>query len=308
MKEVTPLRGSQYVSQSQTTHTVTVGQNGVITGQGSMGVIAVDDGGNSTCVVTRQGHEIYPSVKGLSGVRNISSVSGKYDFIVDYKGEKYVMGDLAKYDCAIPLEMNSNTKQHLFFDLSVLVSIHKYGFSRNFVIVSVPIRMHNDIEKNGRINRLKGTHTLTVNNITKTFIIEDIKVAPETASAFWVKKYSGTSRYIDIGSRTIGYATTVYENDITRFIDSESGTFFAMGIQSLDEHYTPTGLADYIYGKLSKIFKPDDTVYLLGGGALDTALVTRLSEYFPKLEVMENPRMVNALGMYELGKNAYGIH
>lgn len=308
MKEVTPHSVSQHMSQSQTVSRVSIGQQGVNIRQDSIGVIAVDDGGNSTCVVTKKGVEIYPSVKGIYGVRNISEVSGKYDFIVEYEGEKYVMGDLAKYDCALPLEMNSETKQHLFFDLSVLVSIHQYGYDQNYLIVSVPIRMHTNEEKKGRVNRLKGEHTLTVNGVRKTITITEVRVAPETAVAFWTKRFKGKNRYIDIGSRTVGYATTVFEEGVTRFIDSESGTFFSMGIQALDEHYTPEGLGEYIYGKLSKIFKGNDKIYLLGGGALDTKLVARLQSYYPCLEVLENPRNVNALGMYELGRAAYGIH
>jgi len=65
----------------------------------SSGLISVDDGGSSTCVVTRNGQERFPSVKGLYGNRTLTDVSGKYDYIVDYKGERYVMGALAKYDC-----------------------------------------------------------------------------------------------------------------------------------------------------------------------------------------------------------------
>lgn len=276
--------------------------------QGSIGVIAVDDGGYSTGVVTRERQEMFPSVKGRYGVRNITEVKGKYDFIVEYNGEKYVMGDLAKYDCAIPLEMHSETKQHLFFDLSTLVAIHQYGYDQNLLMISVPIRMHNNKEKLGRIRRLKGEHTVIVNGRTRTFNITDVKVAPESAVAFWNKKVEGVSRYIDIGSRTIGYATTIFENGVTRFIDSESGTIFAKGISALGEQYTPEGLGEYIYGTLSKIFKPDDIVYLLGGGSLDKKLVQVLRTYYPKAIVMENPQMANALGMYVLGRNAYGLH
>lgn len=274
----------------------------------STGLIAVDDGGSSTCVITKDKAEMFPSVKGDYGNRNISTVTGKYDFIVEYKGEKFVMGELAQHDCAIPLEMNSDTKQHLFFDLSVLVSIHQYGYLNNYLIVSVPIRMHNDSEKEGRIKRLKGSHTIKVNGETKTFIISDAKVAPETATAFWVKKRTGKTRYIDIGSRTIGYATTVFENGVTRFIDSESDTLFSMGIQALEDNFNSKSLADYIHGKVSKIFRKDDEIYLLGGGALDKVLVERLQSYYPTSKVMDDPRMVNARGMYELGRTAYGVY
>jgi hypothetical protein len=68
----------------------------------SSGLIVVDDGGSSTCVITKNGREQFPSVKGFYGNRNLTEANGKYDYIVDYKGQRYVMGTLAKYDCKYP--------------------------------------------------------------------------------------------------------------------------------------------------------------------------------------------------------------
>lgn len=271
-----------------------------------MGTVAIDDGGSSTCVVLRDRIEKFPSVKGFYGKeRNLTSAQGKYDFVVEYQGERYVAGSLAKYDCALPLQMNTKSKQHLFYDLSVLIAIHQYGYADNHLVVSVPIKMHNTDEKNGRLDRLKGQHTIKVNGYTKTFNISDVRIAPETASAYWINEPKGKSRYIDIGSRTIGYATTVNEDGINRYIDTESGTFWGKGLEALDNQYDPKGLADFICGNLIKSWDRDDSVYLLGGGALDSDLVEQIQNYFPNAVVMDNPQMSNALGMYELGKIAF---
>lgn len=271
------------------------------------GLISVDDGGNSTCVVTKNGQEKFPSVKGLYGNRTLTDAKGKYDYIVEYKGEKYVMGTLAKYDCRYPIQMHTKSKQHIFFDLSVLVSIHQFGFATNYLVTSVPISMHNEKEKFGRIARLLGEHTIVVNGKSKTFNVMDVKVAPETAVAFWLKEPQGKSRYIDLGSRTIGYATTIHEDGLTRFIDTESGTFLGKGLEALNDDYDQNALADLICGKLMIDWKDSDNVYLLGGGALDEKLVASIKEYFPKSEVLDNPQMANATGMYLLGRVAYDI-
>jgi plasmid segregation protein ParM len=271
------------------------------------GVIAIDNGGNSTCVVTKHGQEKFPSVKGLYGNRTLTDVSGKYDYIVDYKGEKYVMGTLAKYDCKYPLQMHTDTKQHLFFDLSLLVAIHQFGFSSNHVVVSVPISMHSEDEKRGLIERLIGEHSITVNGHRKSFIIMDLKVAPETAVAFWINEPEGKARYIDLGSRTIGYATTVYEDGTTRFIDTESGTFKGKGLEALADDYDQQALADFICGRLVAMWNRNDNIYLLGGGALDNKLVESISYYFPNSMVIKNPQMANAMGMYLLGRVAYDM-
>lgn len=271
------------------------------------GLISIDDGGNSTCVVTKNGKEKFPSVKGLYGNRTLTDVTGKYDYIVEYKGEKYVMGTLAKYDCKYPLQMHTKTKQHLFFDLSILVAIHQFGYPVNYLVTSVPISMHNENEKTGRIERLMGEHTIVVNGISKTFNIMDVKVAPETAVAFWLREPEGKSRYIDLGSRTIGYATTIYEDGVTRFIDTESGTLKGKGLEALGDDYNQKALADYICGRLLVDWKINDNIHLLGGGALDEELVSSIKEYFPKAVVLDNPQMANATGMYLLGRLAYDL-
>lgn len=269
------------------------------------GVISVDDGGNSTCVVTKDCTEMFPSVKGHYGERNLTSATGKYDFIVEYKGEKYVMGTLAKYDCDMPIQMHTNSKQNDYFDMSVLVAIHQYGYMSNNLVVSVPIKMHNTEEKNGRISRLKGSHTITVNGERKTFVINDVRVAPESAVAYWIEEPQGKVRFLDIGSRTIGYATTLSEYGDLRFIDTDSGTIFGKGVEALGDAYNPRGLADFICGRLSKSWGEKDKVYLLGGGALDDTLVGYIKSYFSNAEVMRNPKMANAIGMYNLGRVAF---
>ena len=167
--------------------------------------------------------------------------------------------------------------------------------------------MHNENEKEGRILRLKGKHTIKVNGVTKTFEIEDVKVAPESAVSFWINEPKGKSRYIDLGSRTIGYATTLHEDDVTRFIDAESGCWEGKGIEALADSYDQQALADYICGRLLSMWSPDDKISLLGGGALDEKLVEAIIRYFPNAAVMKNPQMSNALGMYMLGRFVYGL-
>lgn len=273
----------------------------------SKGVIAIDDGGYSTCIVTKDKQDKFPSVKGLYGNRTLTELTGRHDFVATYKGVKYVMGTLAKYDCKMPLQMHTDSKQNDFFDLSILVAIHQYGYGINYLVTSVPIGMHNEDEKNGRIKRLIGDHTITVNNIAKSFKIEDCKVAPESAVAYWIGEPEGKNRYIDLGSRTIGYATTLNEDGINRFIDTESGTFNGKGLEALSDDYDQQALADYICGRLMSMWKNRDNVYILGGGALDKELVKGITSYFPKAVVMDNPQMANAIGMYTLGRIAYDI-
>lgn len=273
----------------------------------SSGVISIDDGGSSTCVVTKDVSEQFPSVKGLYGKRTLTELHGKDDYIVEYEGKVYAMGSLAKYDCKYPIQMHSNSKQNLFFDLSVLVAIHQYGYTNNYVIVDVPITMHSEKEKFGRIGRLLGEKRITVNGIEKKFNIMDVKVAPETAVAFWIRQPEGKSRYLDLGSRTIGFATALKEGENVRFIDTESGTINGKGLEALGDDYEPKALADLVCGRLLSVWNAKDKVNLIGGGALDDELVNSIKEHFPNLVIVDDPKMANAKGMYLLGRVVYGI-
>lgn len=273
----------------------------------SKGVIAIDNGGSSTCVITSKIFENFPSVKGLYGNRTLTDIYEKHDYIVEYKGEKYVMGTLAKYDCKYPLQMHSDTKQNIFFDLSVLVALHQFGYKENYLLVSVPISMHTDEEKYGVIDRLLGTHEIRVNEVMKRVTVADVKIAPETAVAFWVHEPEGKTRFIDLGSRTVGYATTIFEDGINRFIDTESGVFKGKGLEALDSEYNHQALSDYVCGKLLAIWDKDDTVFLLGGGANDRSLVASIRGYFNNVKILNSPTMANAIGMYRLGVYSYGM-
>lgn len=270
------------------------------------GLIAVDNGGHSTCIATKGVREKFLSVKGYCGEMPITNKHLKHSFIVNYLGQMYSMANHAKYDCALPLKVFTDSKQHDFFTLSVLVAIHQYGYSSNYCVISVPINIMNEDERNGLESILKRSHTITVNGEQKTFAITDLKIVPESASAFWCNQPKGKSNFIDIGSRTIGYSSVINNQDGVRFLNTESGVF-KKGIELLGDNYNSKALAEFLHGNLSRIWNKNDKVYLLGGGALDANLVTCIKEHFPNSEVMEEADMANVNGMYSIGRILYGM-
>jgi len=276
----------------------------------TVGILGIDNGGSSTCVVTKNHYEWFPSVKSLYGERTLTVPKGNKDYVIEYKNEKYIGGFLAKYDSAMPLQFHSESKQNLFFDLSILIAIHQFGYLDNYVVTCCPVSMHNDSEKLGIRNRLVGSHTIKVNGITRTFRISDLKVVPEGAAAFWTFEPAKISRFLDIGSRTVNFVSVMNENGVTRYLDTQSGTFFGQGIEALDGNYNPKGLADFLAGRLfAKKWKSDDEqIYVLGGGANDDLLVESLREHFPHINVLDDPVMANAKGLYVLAKHAYQMN
>lgn len=275
----------------------------------SVGVLACDDGGFSTTSVTKNVMDSFPSVKSVYGNnRNLTTITGRHDFIIEYGQEKVVAGTLAKFDSSLPIQWHGKSKAHLFFDLSVLLSVFLYGYIDTYLAVSVPIDQHNETEKKLRIDRLKGSHTMTVNGKTKSFYISDVIVTPESASAYWIDEPYGLTRYIDLGSRTVNFSSTYKEGDNTRYIDTQSGTFYK-GIEALGDNFNAKALADYISGRLfAKGWEETDTVNILGGGALIPELVDQIKLYFPKAQVMDKPLYANAIGMYNLARHAFQMN
>lgn len=271
----------------------------------SKGIISIDNGGYSTCIVTANTSKIIPSAKGLYHDRKLKSVHGEHDFDVIIDGKRYFAGTLA-VESELPLEMHTHSKQQDFFDISTLLAIHQYGYLENFLITPVPIFMHNEEEKNGIIERLKKEWNVTVNGVEKQFIISDVKVAPETVSAFWVVRPHGKVRWVDWGSRTIGYGTTLNDGRSMKFLDKESGTFENKGLEALKTS-TPQALVDYVCGKLTAKWKQNDTVFHIGGGALNRSIIQYFTNYFPKSQVHKNPQMALAEGMYALSKGVFKI-
>jgi len=272
----------------------------------SVGIVSVDDGGFSTCIVTKDKMDKIPSVKGNYGKdRNLTTITGKHDFIIEYKDKVYCAGTLAQFDCELPIKWFGKSKAHTFFDLSVLLSCFLYGYIESYVAVSVPVDNHTPEEKKLRTERLIGSHTMTVNGVTKTFYIADVIVTPECASAYWVNEPQDLTRYLDFGSRTTNFSSTLNDGESVRYISTQSGSFYK-GTEQQGENFNAKDLVDFVCGRLfAKGWEENDIVHILGGGALISEIVESVKVYFPKARVMENPSMANAIGMYNLARYAF---
>jgi hypothetical protein len=270
------------------------------------GVIAIDNGGYSTGVVTSSLQKMFPSAKGEYVEMNMEPTLGQYDYIVELNGRKYLAGSIVQYECDYPLQMHTESKQNLFYDLSILIACHQFGYNTNYVMTCVPISFFTKEEKEGIINRLKGNWVLTVNNQTKSFTIADVKVAPETVTAFWNKKPEGLVRWMDWGSRDLNFGTTLNDGEKMRFINKDSDTFHGKGLEA-----TPTKdyqmLSDFVAGRLLAKWNPKDKVIHVGGGARNQQIIDSFSKHFPNSEVHEQPQLAVAKGLYFLGKEIYDL-
>lgn len=268
--------------------------------------LAIDNGGYSTCVREGNNFHVLPSAKGMYKEMNLRSKHGDFDYILEVEGKKYMMGTLA-VESKFPLEMYTDSKANMFYELSVLLAVFLYGKKDNVIMVSVPISRHNEEEKEIIKRRLEKKWEVVVNGKKKAFEISKVLVAPETVSAFWVDTPRGKTRWVDWGSRTVGYGTTINNSNEMKFINKESGTFEkeGMGAKSVEREEVEY-LAEYVAGKLLALWDREDRVINIGGGLFKGDIVKFMKGYFPNSGTVNNPQTYLVDGMYKLGLEVLG--
>ena len=265
-------------------------------------ILGIDAGNYETKVATQESVHKFRSLLGEWRERNFNSTYGN-DMEFVYEGRKGLAGDIVQYECDFIRERFGDTKAHEDAKLRILLAIHQFSDDKeNDIVVGQPIKTHTPDQKEAIKLMLKGSHTLSVNGITKTFNISNIEVAPEGAIAYWA--YEGLEqhiRFIDIGSGTINLAS-VHKG---RFVDRDSFTieYGVNSVKALDIN----SLGAAIIAESSKRWKPNDVVRVCGGAAEEVA--KSLTSHYKNCEVIKpwdlHPVYTNAIGCFELARVLY---
>ena len=271
------------------------------------GIIAVDNGGHYTKVFSESMEEPISlssrKAYGHDRLRTKSNYeSGTYRLV--YKDEIYFMGTLMEEGEG---EMTSftTTKTTDYFVLSVLQACALYGYDVNKVVTCTPFSRFTDSEEDGIVRALLGEHEIEINDVTYNFAIDDVVVTPEVTPAFFNEMPEGKVHCLDIGSRTIWYATTMFDGENFRIIEKETGTLERKGL----DQYKPNNLKSYASmtaNELLRHWNPTEPVVIFGGGVdFYPEIATELQAFFPELTVGDNPRFLQVKGMLEYGKLEY---
>lgn len=287
----------------------------------TVGIVCIDNGGKNTKVFNQDMEKpLVISSKKSFGHNNDPFGSQTYPdgtYKIKWK-EKYYFFGLLMADSRRQMSGYSNTKSTDYFILSVLQSVALYGYDINYIVTPTPWSRYSEEEMQLINNRLIGDHELEINNETYEFRIEESIVAPETVIASYAKKPDGKHRWVDLGSRTVGYGTTFGNKDKKYFkiISEECDTIEKEGLDIrnvLDRG--DEDLKDYsreyienIYNDLSRDFNDDDAGTIFGGGALVKSIVDELLKRYPNFKVDEDPVTLQVRGMMEfaLSSEAYG--
>lgn len=258
--------------------------------------------------------------------------------VVDYKGEKYVIGEDGNYQTNLQKSSNEHTK------LLVLVSLARAtneSFAKFKMITGLPIARYAQEKKLMKsIFDKNEIHAITVNGEHRKIHVEKHEVYPESAGAFAFQRSTDTGIVIELGGVSV---------DVSLFTNKELKKFstYPMGMMKLyskianylnskyDLSYTewdiPSVLANGldIYGRkqtldigvivaehvkavIERLELEYDVktnkVLLAGGGFMENGelnLVEAIKKYLPHATTIEPLQFANALGYEAVGRSIW---
>lgn len=274
-------------------------------------VLAVDNGGWNIKILADYMDEPV-SILSHKGYGKDMGVFSNYPIPND--GQSYILEVDTKIIFTGQLIHNARGKMNPFVDdksadtfiYSTLLACALYGADYIDLVTTIPYNRYRETDDDEKIkNILLGTHTIKVNREVYTFTISNVLVTPEGMIAANFLKPEGLTRLLDLASRTVGFASTLYIDGQAIPIPDDSGTIEREGLNFKEITSWEAYVSNIMYD-LQRLWKTDDRVIAFGGGALVEDLITELRKYFPKLEVAEDPVFVQVRGMLAAGVEIFG--
>jgi plasmid segregation protein ParM len=264
----------------------------------SVQLVAVDTGRSGTKVVTDGVREYFPSVLGEYRELKLERKMKRTDLVVEYAGQKYYVGDIARDESVSGAQMMIASKAHLDTKIFSLVGLHFVVPTESsvFLVTGEPINNHSAGEKLRMKQLLLGTHKITVNGQTKKFDVVRVEVAAEGATAGWSLRRPSRYHIVDAGSRTVNFATM----DGGSWIDKLSGSL-DFGLETV-QNISLSMFARMTVAELSRRLGTLSPIVLTGGKA--EVLVEYFGNYTADVESHPDPLFANAQSFYELGVHA----
>lgn len=251
--------------------------------------------------------------------RNVEETFGNDDMEFEIGGIKGYAGTIAKYEDEFgsasiygESKAHGDTKIRVLLAIDRYIDLHGMNVDRVSVVVGQPIKGHKEDEKNKIKDMLLGHHKIKVNGMTRTFVIDDIGIAPEGSSAFWCRPQEEPVRIIDIGSGTVNAATL----SNYRHVNNASDTF-NFGMETIKNKEDYKTVASGIIRNTTRLkWQKTDKIYICGGAA--EGISPHIIEHYPNAQLLLpqltsgnevkilSPVFANAVGFYAIAKGAFG--
>ena len=251
--------------------------------------------------------------------RDIVERHGDDDMEFELNGRRGYAGTIAANEDQFGVtSLYGDTKAHEDTLIRVLLAIYRYttkyylDIERVSIVCSQPIISHTADEKAKLVALLRGTHDITVNGVSKRYIIEEVGITAEGSVAYLANPQLGELRIIDIGSGTTNCATIRDK----RHINTSSGTF-NFGMETLANNASLAEVARGIIRATTSLkWRKNDVIYACGGVAND--ILPLLAAHYinarlltPYLRTQDGnysilaPIYANAVGNYEVARRTF---
>jgi len=257
--------------------------------------------------------------------------NGDNKIILEYEGQKYIVGEKGNYSTDLMKSQHSNTKPLIL--LAVGLSYPNDNYISTDIVTSLPIGLYSTQKKAMKDILIDSYNEITINNKRQIIRINKVEVFPESAGAFYSQIEYKDALIIDIGGLSVDTAL-FKDKKLIKFSTYSMGTMklyskLANAINSkYDLSYAEWDMEDlikdglYIYGQpvdmgvdniafehtkeiierlsLEYDLKSIKNVILTGGPA------EWLKKYFmydiPQIKTLPQGQFANAIGNYNIGR------
>lgn len=272
-----------------------------------MHTVGLDLGRRNVKLFTGDRYVWFPAVVGEWRDLKLRNNFGSKAFDCMYGGERFFAGVLAENESEFARQMLIEDKAHQDTLLLALIALSHSPHDDFDIVTGLPVNLHDEEHKNALSNLLVGTHTITVNGVTRTLTIHRVRVVVEGGGAFWSSPKDGVVRLIDGGSKTINYITMRNR----KYVDRDSGTL-GFGFDT-NKSTDASQLASRVVGEVGKKWGKQDKVYTVGGEA--SRLASLVKPFFPNTATLQPEQsaistdgsidfnmFANAMGYYNIGR------
>lgn len=281
-------------------------------------LLGIDIGYSATKLVGQYTELKFASIVGTGRERNyVSEKSG--DMELEYQGQRYFIGDLAKRESwDATMAFDRNKVNHMNTKLLLLAALGQVSKSEVWLTTGLPI---SDYREQRRLlsRTLPCDYRFKLNGMEHFVTIKDALVFPQALGALFAVsdriKCNKRTGIIDIGFKTTDFAVLedglIYNDRLSRSIDTGISTAYEMTAAERNIDFMDVEVGDEkalqavaikIQDSIKRVWRDIhfDAVYLCGGGGI------ALKDYFPDAILLPNAQFKNAEGFYIVAKNKFG--
>lgn len=252
--------------------------------------------------------------------------------IVEYQGQKYIVGEKGNYSTDLMKSQHENTK--ILILTAVVLSYPNDDFISTDIVTGLPIGLYSSQKQQMKeLLQKNNTHQIVINNRKKYIKFTNVEVFPEAAGAFYSQSEYDDGLIIDNGglsidtalfqnkklikystysmgimklySKIANYINSLYDLSLTEWdierILQEGLFIYGEKVELELDHIVKSHIDEIVSRlKLEYDLKAINNVLMTGGGS--QWIFPSLRKDIPQAKLMANNQFANAKGYYNIGQ------